>query len=71
MNKYIYLIIFIVYYSIATFIFVNFLFNPNLNITLMNTKTKKERNASIKELAFYSILWIIFMPLSKYEKGEE
>lgn len=71
MNKEIlYLIITITYYSIASFIFFNFLFNPNIKLTLVNRKTQKERNPSIKFLIFYSLLWIIFIPLSKYG-GEE
>lgn len=68
--KNIYLITFIIYYLIATFIFCNLLFNSNLNVTLVNTKTKKEKKPSIVQLAMFSMLWIIFMPLSKYE-GEE
>lgn len=68
--KYIYLITFIIYYLIATFIFCNLLFNSNLDVTLVNTKTKKERKPSIIHLAMFSMLWIIFMPLSEY-KGEE
>ena len=64
--KNIYLITIITYYSIASFIFFNFLFNPNLELTLVNTKTKKERKPSMKFLVFYSLFWIIFMPLSRY-----
>lgn len=67
MNKeIIYLLIFIVYYSIASFIFFNFLFNPNIELTLVNTKTKKERKPSMKFLVFYSLFWIISIPFSKY-----
>ena len=64
------LIIFIIYYLIATFIFGNFLFNSKLQIVVVDTKTKQEKKPTIKLLAFYSLLWIIFLPISIY-KGEE
>jgi hypothetical protein len=61
------LLAFIIYYLIATFIFINFLFNPNYNVTLVNKKTKQEKEASVLFLIFYSLFWVIFVPLSKYE----
>lgn len=63
----IFLIIVIIYYLIGTFILFNFLFNPNLDLTVVNKKTKKERKPTNKFLFFYSLLWIIFIPLSIYE----
>ena len=66
----IYILIFIIYFSIATFIFCNFLFNPNLNMVLVNKRNQKEKSPSIKFLMFYCLFWIIFVPLSKHE-GEE
>lgn len=61
------LLAFIIYYLIATFIFINFLFNPNYNVTLVNKKTKQEKEAPVLFLIFYSLFWVIFVPLSKYE----
>ena len=69
--KYIYLITFIIYYLIATFIFCNLLFNSNLNVTLVNTKTKEEKNPSSIFLILYCLFWIISIPLSKFGGEEE
>ena len=66
----IFLIIFIIYYLIATFIFYNFLFNSDLEIVAVDTKTQKERKPSTLFLMFYCLFWIIFLPISTY-KGEE
>lgn len=66
----IFLIIFIIYYLIATFILCNFLFNSNLDIVAVNTKTKTESKPSTLFLMFYCLFWIIFLPISIY-KGEE
>lgn len=63
------LLAFIIYYLIATFIFINFLFNPNLELTLVNKKTKEEKRPTNRFLLFYSLFWIIFIPISIY-KGE-
>lgn len=65
-----YLVIFITYYSIASFIFLNFLFNPNIKLTLVNKKTKKEKHPNNIILILYCLFWIISIPLSKRE-GEE
>ena len=70
MNGDIFLIIFIIYYLIATFIFGNFLFNSNLKLVVVDSKTKKEKTPSTRFLAIYSILWIIFLPISIYKGGD-
>lgn len=70
MGKHIYLITFIIYYLIATFFLINIILNPKIKITLINKKTKEEKEPSIKFLIFYCLLWIIFIPLTAF-KGEE
>ena len=70
MEKHIYLITFIIYYLIATFLLVNIILNPKIKLTLVNKKTKEEKEPSAKFLFFYCLLWIIFMPLTVF-KGEE
>lgn len=70
MNKYVFFITFIVYYLIATFIFSNILFNSRINLTLVNKKTKEKKEPSLIFLIFYSLLWIIYIPIS-INKGEE
>lgn len=64
------LITFIIYYSIGTFVLLNILFNSNLNVTLVNKKTGEEKEPSSSFVVFYSLFWIIFIPLSVW-KGVE
>lgn len=66
----IYITVFLTYYLIATFLLFNILFNSRINLTLVNKKTKEEKKPTTTFLILYCLLWIIFMPLSKYE-GEE
>jgi len=66
----IYIIFFLTYYLIATFLLFNILFNSRINLTLVNKKTKEEKKPTTTFLILYCLLWIIFMPLSKHE-GEE
>ena len=70
MSKYIFLITFIIYYLIATFFLCNILFNSRFNLTLVNKKTKEEKDPTTRFIFFYCLLWIFFIPLSIY-KGEE
>ncbi len=70
MNKYTFFITFIIYYLIATFIFFNLLFNSKLKLTLINKKTKQEKEPSTQFLMIYCCLWIIYIPLSIF-KGEQ
>jgi hypothetical protein len=65
------LMLIIIYYLIGTIILCNFLFNSNLDLTVINTKTGEQRKPTNKFLLFYSLLWIFFIPLSIYEKREE
>ena len=39
----IYIITFLTYYLIATFVFCNILFNSRINLTLINKRTKEEK----------------------------
>ena len=66
----IYIITFLTYYLIATFVFCNILFNSRVNLTLVNKKTKEEKKPSNIFLILYCLLWIISIPLSKFG-GEE
>lgn len=68
--KQIYILTFFTYYLIATFVFCNILFNSRIKLTLVNKKTKEEKNPSSIFLILYCLFWIIFIPLSKFE-GEE
>lgn len=61
----IYIITFLTYYLIATFVFCNILFNSRINLTLINKRTKEEKNPSSIFLILYCLFWIIFIPLSK------
>ena len=61
---------FITYYLIATFFLCNILFNSRINLTLVNKKTKEEKDPTISFLILYCLLWIFFIPISIY-KGEE
>ncbi len=61
---------FIIYHLIATFFLCNILFNPRINLTLVNKKTKEEKDPTISFLCLYCLLWIFFIPISIY-KGEE
>lgn len=66
----IYIITFLIYYLIATFVFCNILFNSRINLTLVNKRTKEEKEPSSIFLILYCLFWIIFIPLSKFG-GEE
>lgn len=66
----IYILTFFTYYLIATFVFYNILFNSRIKLTLVNKKTKEEKNPSSIFLILYCLFWIIFIPLSKFG-GEE
>lgn len=68
--EHIYILIFFTYYLIATFVFCNILFNSRIKLTLVNKKTKEEKNPSSIFLILYCLFWIIFIPLSKFG-GEE
>lgn len=68
--EHIYILTFFTYYLIATFVFCNILFNSRIKLTLVNKKTKEEKNPSSIFLILYCLFWIIFIPLSKFE-GEE
>lgn len=61
----IYIITFLIYYLIATFVFCNILFNSRINLTLVNKRTKKEKEPTSTFIILYSLFWIIFIPLSK------
>ena len=61
---------FIIYYLIGTFILLNIVFNPNFNLTLVNKKTKEEKEPSSSFIVFFSLLWIIYIPLTVW-KGVE
>lgn len=71
MNKYTFFITFIIYYLIATFIFFNLLFNSKLKLTLINKKTKQEKEPSMQFLMIYCWLWIIFIPISNWQREEQ
>ena len=64
------LIVFVTYYLIGSFILLNIIFNPNFNLILVNKKTKEEKEPSSSFVVFYSLFWIIFIPLSVW-KGVE
>ena len=68
--EHIYILTFFTYYLIATFVFCNILFNSRIKPTLVNKKTKEEKNPSSIFLILYCLFWIIFIPLSKFG-GEE
>lgn len=55
---------FIIYCLIATFFYVNILFNPRFNLILIHKKTGQEKQPSISFIAFFCLLWIIYIPLS-------
>lgn len=61
----IYIITFLIYYLIATFVFCNILFNSRINLTLINKRTKEEKEPTSTFIILYSLFWIIFIPLSK------
>lgn len=61
----IYIITFFIYYLIATFVFCNILFNSRINLTLVNKRTKEEKEPTSTFIILYSLFWIIFIPLSK------
>ncbi len=61
----IYIITFLIYYLIATFVFCNILFNSRINLTLVNKRTKEEKEPTSTFIILYSLFWIIFIPLSK------
>jgi len=63
-------LIFIIYYLIGTFILLNLVFNPNFNLTLVNKKTKEEKEPSSSFIVFFCLLWIIYVPLLVW-KGVE
>lgn len=66
----IYIITFLTYYLIATFLLCNILFNSRIKFTLINKKTKEEKEPTNTFIILYCLFWIIFIPLSKYE-GEK
>ena len=59
-----------IYYLIGTFILLNIVFNSNFNLILVNKKTKEEKEPSSSYIIFYSLFWIITIPLS-IKKGVE
>lgn len=67
----IYILTFLTYYLIATFVFCNILFNSRVKLTLVNKKTKEEKNPSSIFLILYCLFWIISIPLSKFGGEEE
>jgi len=61
----IYIITFLIYYLIATFVFCNILFNSRINLTLVNKRTKEEKEPTSIFIILYCLFWIISIPLSK------
>ena len=69
--KTIFIITFITYYLIATFIILNIALNPRWQLKLINKKTGETKEPSTFFIIFFCLLWIIFIPLSINNEGDE
>ena len=65
----------ITYMAIATFVLLNFLYNPNIEFYFENKETKEIKHPSSFILCIFSLYWIIIFPflliISKRSKDDE
>lgn len=63
---------FVIYVSIATFVLINFLFNPKIHLDIRDKKTGEISEKYTRMLILTgSFYWIIFLPLLLKIQKEE